>query len=220
MAFSDEPAWIKAIEAARACDVIHGPLTNPDFRTAAVLEAAKRLTAEGYPVFVENDALSLSDKDLGRLCADLEAGIRSIGGGNVLRQLFHGLKQQGQYQFDRYIPGRDFTLNPRLPSLPAGYLLNLGAKHLTAKLARDHRKAAPIWKQITDRARDFYALCDVEPSHHVENLMLPARGVPSYLSSIALFDHLFTFRQWRPSEARELIAGLLDFCAVYLLLLG
>jgi Holliday junction resolvase-like predicted endonuclease len=162
-------------------------------------------------VRVENDRLHLDPNQFNRLCTDIDADIRIIGGGIVLFQMFGYLKDTNQYEFERYIPGRVFGTRPRLPSLPVGYLLNLGVKHLDKAPLFNHEVAGPIWKRIAERARDFCALFDVEPYHNIENIVLPPRELPAYLGSVALFDHLFAFHQWRPSEAINLIAAILDF---------
>jgi hypothetical protein len=208
----EEDAWLNAIDAARSYSVLYGALPDLDLRAAAVTEAASRLIADGYSVCIENDRLHLDRAELERLCADLQADIRTLGGGIVLSQLFALLRASGQFDQERFIPGRVFQGNkPRPPSLPFGYLVNLGVKHLNSAPIRDAEAAARIWKRVAEHSRDLVALYDVEPYHHIENIVLAPRNVPAYLSSLALFDHVFTLRQWRPSETVELLRGLLDF---------
>jgi hypothetical protein len=210
--FSEEEAWLDAIDAARSCVILHGAFPDVDIRTGAVTEAARRLLADGYRVLVEDDHFHLDPNEFDRLCSDIEADIRTIGGGIVLVQIFSWLRDSQQYEFERFIPGRTFLNHiPRLPSVPIGHLLNLGVKHLNNEPIRDDRVAARIWKRIAERARDLCALYDIEPYHNIEDIVLAPREVPAYLSSIARFDHLFALRQWRPSEAVRLLKGVLDF---------
>jgi hypothetical protein len=209
--FSEEAAWLNAIMAARSYTAIQGALPDIDLRAAAVTDAAKRLITEGYRVQVKDDRLQLDDREFDRLCSDIEADVRLIGGGVVLIQIFNFLRASKQHEFERYIPGRTFDRKPRLPSLPVGYLLNLGVKHLNSAPMRDDRAMARIWTRIAERARDLCALYDIEPYNYIENIVLAPRGVPAYVSSIALFDHIFPLRQWRPSETIALIKGFLDF---------
>ena len=209
--FGDEAAWLEAIDVARSCVVLHGALPDRDLRLAAVTDAALRLIAAGYPVCVKEDHLHLERNQLDRLRADIEGDIRVLGGGIVLLQIFAFLRGAQLYQFGRYIPGRTFGYAPRLPSLPVGYLLNLGVKHLTSAPMRNENTAAKIWSRVAERARDLCALYDIEPYHYIENIILPPREVPHYLSSVALFDHLFALRQWPPDDAGTLLRGILDF---------
>ena len=209
--FSEEDVWLEAIDAARSCIVIHGALPDRDLRMAAVTEAALRLITAGYPVCVKDDHLHLELDQFDRLCADIEADIRILGGGTALIQIFGYMRSVHLYEFERYIPGRTFGFQTRLPSLPVGYLLNLGVKHLISAPIRDQKAAARIWTRVAERARDLCALYDVEPYHYIENIVLPPREVPRYLSSVALFDHIFALKQWPPSETIGLLKGLLDF---------
>jgi hypothetical protein len=210
--FSEEEAWLDAIDAARSCAVLHGALPDVDIRTGAVTEAASRLIADGYPVRVEDDHFHLDPNEFDRLCSDIEADIRTIGGGTVLLQIFSWLRNSQQYEFERFIPGRTFLNHiPRLPSVPIGHLLNLGVKHLNNEPIRDDRVAVRIGTRVAERARDLCALYDIEPYHNIEDIMLAPREVPAYLSSIARFDNLFALRQWGASETVILLKGVLDF---------
>jgi hypothetical protein len=206
-----EDAWLAAIDAARACTVLSGNLPDFDLRVDAVTEAAKRLRDDGYLVRVKNDQLDLEPGHSNRLYADIEADVRLLGGGSVLIQKFGFLHESKQYEFERYIPGRNLNNRPREPSFPGGYLLNLGIKHLNSAPLSDQRAAARIWHRVAKRARDLCALYDVEPYHNIENTVLAPRDVPTYLGSVALFDHVFALRQWRPSETVGLLQGLLAF---------
>lgn len=209
--FGDEATWLEAIDAARSCVVLHRALPDRDLRLAAVTDAALRLIAAGYPVCVKEDHLHLEPDQLDRLCADIEGDIRVLGGGIVLLQIFAFFRDAQLYQFGRYIPGRTFGYAPRLPSLPVGYLLNLGVKHLTSAPIRNKNAVAQIWSRVAERARDLCALYDIEPYHYIENIILPPRELPHYLSSVALFDHLFVLRQWPPTDMGTLLRGILDF---------
>ena len=162
--FSEEEIWLDAIDATRSCAVLHGNLPDMDIRTEAVTETAKRLIADGYPVRVEDDHFHLDPNEFDRLCSDIEADIRTIGGGTVLIQIFTWLRNSQQYQFERFIPGRTFLGHkPRLPSIPIGYLLNLGVKHLNNEPIRDDRVATRIGRRVAERARGLCALYDIEP---------------------------------------------------------
>ena len=49
-------------------------------------------------------------------------------------------------------------------------------------------------------SRDLIATLDLEPYHQIENTNVPREDLESSLREMALFDALFTLRQWPPSD--------------------
>lgn len=205
--FEDETMWIEAINAARAAITLTGELSANDTRLDSVAGAAERLVARGYSLKVESGRLVFNSGEMGRLSKELERTIISLGGLEVISQTLAYLKDVAPLYFGRHAPGRTFGNARRQPSLPIGYLLQLGVKHLDAKPADIERRPL-LWSSVAMLSRDLCAVVDVEPYHNFESILLSAQELPEYLASVALFDHLFALKQWPPSRSMELLDGV------------
>jgi hypothetical protein len=85
--FTEEETWKKAISNARRAmelaDFNHYDI-NRHSRANAVAAACKRWENRGFPIELSTFGPSLDGKDVSKICADIEATIRSLGGRNVV----------------------------------------------------------------------------------------------------------------------------------------
>jgi hypothetical protein len=205
--FAEEDSWIAAIDAARGVVLLSGPLHWKDPRHISVGDAAVSLVDRGYGLSVENGHFAFDPGEMDRLCDQLERAVVDLGGLVVIEETLAHLKAVEPLQFGRYAPGRVLGSDHRAPSLPIGYLLQLGAKHLNVRPAEDPTRSA-LWREVATLSSLLCAVLDVEPYTTFESIFLGAEDIPDALARIALFDHLFALKQWPPAKARELLEGV------------
>jgi Holliday junction resolvase-like predicted endonuclease len=205
--FDEEKRWIEAVQAARALRILTGDHVDRNMRDKVVVEAARSLIAAGATLRVENGRYTMDECELARLSMEIDLIVGAIGGLPTIQWTLGYLVRLTPLEFGRYAPGRDFTEGRELASLPIGYLLQLGAKHLNSPPATSARLGA-LLVHLGKMATDLCAVLDVEPYSNMEHIAFDAHDVPAYLSSIALFDHLFALRQWPPSCTADLLAGV------------
>lgn len=206
-AFEDEAPWLEAIHAAQAMGVLNGDLPDRNPREPMVRDAARRLIATGATLRVENGRFAMDDDEFRRLAQMLDDQVAALGGLPTIEQVLAYLTAVEPLNFGRYAPGRSFGHDRHMPSFPVGYLLQLGVKHLKSPPAIAARRPE-LWADVASRARDLCAVLDTEPYVNMENIFLDAHDLPNYLSSAALFDHLFALKQWPPSRAGDLLRGV------------
>jgi hypothetical protein len=205
--FSDREDWVQAIQRARAVRLLEKAVPELPGREEAVLEAARRLAARGTRFRVEGGALVLEPPEIGKVAASIERRVVAMGGLEVLSQVLRIVRETAPEVDGRYVPGRSFSLQLRPPSFPAGYLLQLGAKHLAAPPAKP-ALASVLWKKIVAEATDLCSVLDIEPYTNMDGMFVDPSELPAYLASVALFDHLFALKQWPPSRTLELLEGV------------
>lgn len=202
--------WLDAIDAARGYIAFNEEFFDSDIRAEAVITAAFELQKAGVALSINDGRFDIDEGVVTRWCKEIEADIRSVGGWAVLGQVFAYLRE-GHSDFGRFMPGRRFGYTARSPSCPVNYLINLAVKHIDAAPVGDAAIASPIWKRIVERSRNICAVLDVEPYANTEDIILRAEEVPLYVATTALFDHLFTLRQWISSQTDIILEGVFDF---------
>lgn len=206
--FADRDRWLDAIDAARALLNLGGDPYDCDLREQAVLAAGQRVAARGINLLVRDDRFDLPDEELRSMSQAIDRRVAEMGGLALIHQVIGYILATENEYFGRYTPGRRFGFEPREPSLPVGYLLQLGIRHLAARPAPTVI-AKQLWADIVAETVDLCALLDVEPYSNMEHLVLNPFDIAPYLGSVTLFDHLFALRQWPPGEAEFLLRGVL-----------
>jgi hypothetical protein len=206
-ALIDESAWITAINAARALSILIEPVPELPGREGAVMAAAQRLISRGATISVQAGRFSITPAEFDRLSIGIERRVKALGGLILVDFVMKDVERREPLFFGRYAPGRSF--GHQQPSLPIGYLLQLGLKHLDARPGPKGVASAHLQHIVRD-ATDLCAVLDVEPYNNLEHIVLNPFEVPTYLGSVALYDHLFTLRQWPPQHAARLLAGALS----------
>jgi hypothetical protein len=105
-----------------------------------------------------------------------------------------------------YMVPRDYTSWERPPSIPFSFLINLPVRAPVA--GQDLDDPNLVWKEIILLSRDLIATLDLEPYHQIENTNVPREDLESLLREMALFDALFTLRQWPPSDTPVILREL------------
>lgn len=208
--FANAAEWLDAIDAARGCLVVSGPLFDHSPRVDAVIAAADYLQKAGVPIAVKDGRFDIDDKSVVDWCRQIEGDIANLGGWAVLNQAFAYLRQN-HYAIGRFVPGRNPANSARPPSCPINYIINLAVKNIASRPITDEATGAPLWKSIVERSRNLCAVLDVEPYSNMEDIVLPPEQVPEYVATAALFDHIFTLRQWIPSQTTAILEGIFDF---------
>ena len=70
-----------------------------------------------------------------------------------------------------------------------------------------------LFDNIINMAKMFAGLFDVQPYHFVEKIHVPPHEFIPFLEESALFDRMFSFPQWRPSDVPSVLRGLFVWVA-------
>jgi hypothetical protein len=206
--FTEEETWKKAISNARRAmelaDFNHYDI-NRHSRANAVAAACKRWENRGFPIELSTFGPSLDGKDVSKICADIEATIRSLGGRNVVTGIlaWHSANRRiykGSLLYGRVV---DQLGQHRDPSVPFHFLYNLALKHLNALQTSMRPKNDFI--HAMELARDLGAVFDVETYSVYENMGTAIGNFHHTLLERIFYDELFGFQQWQPTVAEHLL---------------
>jgi hypothetical protein len=205
---SEEATWKQAISNARRAmelaDFNHYDI-NRFSRAYAVAGACKRWEKRGFRITLSTFGPSLDGKDVSRICADIEATIRSLGGRNVINGILawhtsHGRIYEGSLLYGRVV---DQLGQHREPSVPFHFLYNLALKHLDAVQTSTHPE--DDFGRAIELARDLGAVFDVESYVVYENMGVAIGNFHHTLVDRIFYDELFGFQQWQPTVAELLL---------------
>jgi len=192
------PVWARAITIGRAL-VALGVFDTKDNRAAAVAGAARRLRKQGYQLAVTCGQLLFGPGELERATAMIQSYLDRLGPVLSLQLIFRALKEGKTEHYQMYLPGPTYTLNPRDPSIPFGLLINLAVRSPIPDRTT-HDPVSEFGNAVLF-ARDVAAVIDVEPYNQFETLNVAPKRVEHLLRELAVYDHLFTLRQWPPDHA-------------------
>lgn len=177
-------------------------------REFGVGRAARRLRERGYTIEQHGDRLGMSDAEDDRLVARIEELVRTCGGLNVARQLFHNLQSTYDARLGRYLITRNIRIgHPMALDFPYGYLLALAGKHLHEKSRSTDPQAH--WDELVALATDYAALHDLQDYSPPIFESLTTDELPDSLARRALYDTIFTFPQLRPTDVVRILQPLL-----------
>ncbi|WP_162826895.1 hypothetical protein [Pseudolabrys taiwanensis] len=206
--FSEEATWKQAISRARRAmelaDFNHYDI-NRFSRAYAVAGACKRWEKRGFQITLSTFGPSLDDKDVSKICANIEATIRSLGGRNVIGNILawhtaNGRMYEGSLLYGRIV---DQLGQHREPAIPFHFLYNLALKHLGAAQTSTHPK--DDFGRAIELARDLGAVFDVESYLVYENMGVAIGNFHNTLVDRIFYDELFGFQQWQPTVAEHLL---------------
>ncbi len=218
----DETAWRSAIKLAREKALVNPSvfddppdrITRLHSREHAVAEAARYFRNGKCQLHPKMGKIVMDDNELERITQELNSKIRIYGARRFAEYLFDKMKltfctSQGRYHLIRR-PTSDPSTAQR--QTPFGYLINLSVKHL------EHRRITipdqtKIFNEILETATMLAGLFDVQPYHVAENIHIPPHRFIHAVSEHALFDRIFAFPQWRPSDLTGILRGLFDWVA-------
>lgn len=207
----DSPAWEQALTYARTEFASSGrPLDErfgDDPRLKAVARAAKDLRKAGYPVRVKGDRIETEHCEE-RLLKDIDRLAAESGGLKLATGIFRWLgrhfldSDQRRYHYVRRLTSTG--LRSPTPMLPAGYLLNLAAKHANTQGRVNADKA----KALAELSTALVAVYDVQPYVTFEGMFNDRKSIIRHLQRVAAFDSMIAFHQTNASRAHILLAGL------------
>jgi hypothetical protein len=197
-----DPVWIKIVDVARGL-LRTGYPTSEIPGDIAVAEAAVSLSRRGFMIEVANGELALTHDALLRATSLVQKDLDELGFWTSSAMIFHLMRQFGLFHGGQYLPSRVYGLEARQPSLPLNFLFNLAARSpVPQALPKD---APQIFQRAATLAREIAAVIDVEPYSMFEGMNTGPRDMEVFLREMALYDHLFTFRQWPPEHTRFLL---------------
>ena len=206
--------WRRLVESAYVYRQLRGAyVTKEDWwrsfpREYAIGQAARRLRDRGYAIAQNAQGPTLDDSECDRLVARLEHLVVTIGGLNVIHQIFRVVTPRYDASMERFQLIREQHLGT-VPAvtLPFGYLLALSAKHLGSRGGQ--ADASEAWRELVALATDFAAIHDVQEYAPLVFVRPSTGELPSLLAKRALYDSLSTFPQLRPRDVGRILRGLL-----------
>ena len=218
----NEKQWWRAIRVAKEKNLLNPSvyedspqkLIQMNTREFAVAEAVRHWRHKGYHLKPLMGKIVADDSEVACIAAEIDSEIATYGGRRVADFLFqkikpHFCRQQGRYHLMRRTTTRP-TVEQR--QIPVGHLFNLCVKHLEARQIEIPGQKK-LFDNIIDMAKMFAGLFDVQPYHFVEKIHVPPHEFIPFLEESALFDRIFSFPQWRPSDVPGVLRGLFGWVA-------
>ncbi|MBV8330973.1 MAG: hypothetical protein JOZ61_10975 [Verrucomicrobia bacterium] len=199
----DQECWPEAIDVARALRALHPFLATFRGRHKNVAEAAKRVIDRGFRLKITEARFEFEAGELERVTEILQNKISALGMVPFLSNILGLMALQWEPYEGMYIVPRDYTSWDRLPSIPFTFLINLAAR--AAVVGQDVDDPNSIWQEIIGLSRDLIGSLDLETYHQIEYTNVPREDLESWLREMALFDALFTLRQWPPRSTPVMI---------------
>lgn len=192
---SDEN-WHKAIDIGRSLNSLN-LLPQSNARLKSVKEAGKRLREKGYGIFVKENAYAFREGELERATDRIVELFSELGAFDVLSNLFRICKEHYPLDFAQYLIGRHYALGTgeRPPSIPFGFLLNLAIK--VPLNGASSTKSQALGEEAFALSTDITSAMNIEPYSGFSFINAFPKHVEPNLREMALFDHIFTLRQWR-----------------------
>ncbi|WP_346295589.1 hypothetical protein LRC39_21595 [Rhodopseudomonas sp. P1] len=164
---------------------------NQSKRSAALVAAKAHLSSAGYELDADGE---LANGELERATASLLEKFRPFGCFDVLCQLFGGMRSNNRFGLGVYLTAREFS-KPTTPSaIPYGFLLNLAVQLPPSTQLPEDPKTA--WREAIEFAVALAAILDIQPRSQFWNVNVGPTQLGALLGRCALFDHVFTLRQW------------------------
>jgi len=198
----EDTVWDRAIDVARGL-VKTGYSFEAVPGDRAIAKAARKLAERGFVPTVSTGEMYLSQEDMANVTLEIQKNLDAAGQMAVFGVLFQMLRANGQYEGGVYLPARTYSLNEREPSFPLNFLLNLAVRSPAPPHAP--ADAAVRIQEAFLCAQQLGAVIDVEPYNMFEGLNTEPSDIEAFLRKMAIYDHLFTFRQWPPEHTSFLL---------------
>lgn len=199
----DQECWPEAIDIARALLALHPFLASFRGRHKNVADAAKRMIDRGFRLKITEARFEFEAGELERATGILWNNISALGTVPFLSNIFELMASRWEPYEGMYMVPRDYTSWDRAASIPFTFLINLAVR--PAIVGQDVDDPNSVWQEIIGLSRDLIATLDLEPYHQIENTNVPCEDLECFLREMALFDALFTLRQWPPRSAPVMI---------------
>lgn len=179
-------------------------------RELEVARAAKALQDNGFPIRLAPGWISLTEESEPRAIQRIEDLVVDIGGLNVARRIFAAITPVYDAVQQRYHLTPSIShMGSGTPQIPWGYLVQLAAKHLTARGGRGDPEQQ--WLRLVNMSKAVAAVFDVQPYSQAAWAQYDAIALVPYLQQLAQYDSLFRMPQMRASDVDRVIRGALDW---------
>ena len=208
---ADAPSWISAIRWAiddLAASPPFGTAPGSTTREQEVGTACARLRGRGYAVEIDALGCRLRESDRQQIVQGADTLAARLGGVEVLDQLFRILCEQQRFHDGVFLLGD--VVPPvgrsKSPTLPYGWLLSLGLKHVGP--ARTLRRPEIAWGNLTAQMTDYAAVVDVERYSNMERVNVgPGDLVPALEEALG-WHQLFTFPRYTTQAVLRLAEAM------------
>jgi hypothetical protein len=205
----DDPAWKSAIDIARG--LYHAGFEHPPTPSdVGIGKELAKLHKSGYSVGVSEGQVWMTSDDLNRATADILRRFTVVGVIYSFDALFALMKQIGVFRDGQYLFPRISVLGERPPSIPFNFLINIAVKSSASARRTTNREFVKEITEAIELSRQVAALLDVEPYSQWDGMFLGTEQLEVFLQELAVFDHLFTLRQWPPSHAPFFLEAFFD----------
>lgn len=212
--FSDIKPWSAALQWAsdelRTIPPDHQRRTIMT-RQFYVAESCKRLRADRHSIPLSSDGPFISRQTCTAIGRGIDSLANLIGGqfilGRVFAELRHSRFYDGFWLFGDKIPPVNAH---KSPSMPWGYLLSLGLKHIGTRSTA--RKPDVAWNSLVNRATDLATVLDCERYNQFDGMFLSDSDFFPAIAESLLWREVFTLPQVPPiviSTLKEAFSSVL-----------
>lgn len=213
ISFDKKDKWKKVIEAALDYNIISLTFKKPSSlkknnpRIYNLANAAKYFKKKGYDVTIKDAEVNIKERDLKKICDEIEDTIRLLGGVDVVYNLLNQFSGLFDKELDRFNLNRINGFG-NYPLVPIGYLLNLAAKHAKLTQINDTLMWNYYYKYLIQISGHLGATYNVQPYNMFQLLFKGPINIIEFIQEIAIFDSMFSLIQLRPSDVPRILKGL------------
>ncbi|MEM8720867.1 MAG: hypothetical protein AAGE84_16490 [Cyanobacteria bacterium P01_G01_bin.39] len=196
---ADTYKWRAALQFAWDYIVIYPKITEDNLehlerihkRQFMVAASTKYLQKYDCKISIVKGRISILESDARIIAKGIESNIKYLGGKEFLRKLFEGIDNCYDQQQSRYHLGRKLSAVPSQysrPSVPIGYLLNLGAKYTNENKIHTDKNAEHIWQNIINDSTALCAVVDVQQYSYFEQLFKNTNNIAKFIQELAVIE--------------------------------
>lgn len=173
----------------------------------ALAKACLRLNHIGVEICEENNEVRISPTSYPLIEAEISRLASIVGGDGILNRIFSSLQPQYHQPFGRYLFGRKVSSgSTRIsPAVPWGYLIALGVKHLTSRIAKNKDSD---FLELTSLVTDVITVFEIQPYSVWTNLLFGPNQLVSLLQKTVLYDNLIAVQQINGRHAKLILSYL------------
>lgn len=173
----------------------------------ALSQACLRLSRLGVEISEENCEVRISKSSHALIATEISRLANAVGGERILEKVFSNLEPLYHQPFGRYLFGRKVStgLATIVPTVPWGYLIALGVKHLPARATINSEHD---FEQLVYLIRDLITVFEIQPYSIWKNLMFQPDRLISLLQETVLYDNLIAVHQISGRHAKQFLNSL------------
>jgi len=207
----DRPEWSEAIDLGRGL-VVLGVSVLAVMNDIAPCRSAKRLVGNGFKLSAVNGQYQFVAGELERATERIKNIFDEIGIVGSLNRITGLIQKYERYAFGMFLFARISSIQPRQPTYPYGFLLNLALR--CPMVSVEPRDADTRFAEAADFARDLISSLDLETYFFAEAIFVDPLGIEARLRKTAHFDHLIGIKQWPAEQTDFLLRSFFEACIV------